>query len=202
VIRPWDGSRAARAGAEPLAAGIAKAAEHLTRTAAVFVAHQLAWPQALAVPIGAAPRIWVPGTATWRALAARGVWVEGCADGLGFAALEPLLAEPLLQLPPSAGWTVLTHRDALAGWAAAEVIATYRHPDPQPATAADGPPPSDATHLYWSSGAQFERWGKRTGAQAQHACGPGRTYEHLRRAGVHNLRLFPQPAHWRQWLGL
>ena len=36
----------------------------------------------------------------------------------------------------------------------------------------------------------------------QHACGPGKTYEHLRRAGVQNLRMFPQAAHWRQWLGL
>jgi hydroxymethylbilane synthase len=202
AIRPWDGSRAAPAGAEALAAGIAEAAEHLTSTAAVFVAHRLAWPEGLAVPIHAFPRIWVPGTATWRALAACGVWVEGCADGLGFAALEPLLAEPLLQLPLTAGWTVLTHRDALAGWGAAEVIATYRHPDPEPAPAVDGAPPADATHLYWSSGAQFERWGKRSAGQAQHACGPGRTYEHLRRAGVQNLRLFPQPAHWRQWLGL
>jgi hypothetical protein len=202
VIRPWDGSRAERPGAEPLAAGIARANERLTSGAPVFVAHRVAWPEELSVPDNSpSVRIWVPGIATWRALAARGLWVEGCADGLGFAALEPLLAEPLLQLPPTDRWTVLTHQDAVAGWPAAEVIGTYRHADSQPG-GAEGAPPADVTHLYWSSGAQFERWGKRSFAQAQHACGPGRTFEHLRRAGVQNLRVFPQPAHWRQWLGL
>ena len=63
-------------------------------------------------------------------------------------------------------------------------------------------PPADATHVYWFSSAQFERWRAAVGPGAQHACGPGKTYEHLRRAGVQNLRVFPQPAHWRQWLGV
>ena len=56
--------------------------------------------------------------------------------------------------------------------------------------------------MYWFSSAQFERWRGFVGPGAQHACGPGKTYEHLRRAGVQNLRVFPQPAHWRQWLGV
>ena len=62
------------------------------------------------------------------------------------------------------------------------------------------PPGADATHLYWHSGAQFERWRERVGAGREHACGPGKTYEHLRRAGVHNLRMFPHAAQWREWL--
>jgi len=39
-------------------------------------------------------------------------------------------------------------------------------------------------------------------ASAQHACGPGRTHAHLRRARVQNLRMFPNAAQWREWLGL
>ncbi|HEY1724740.1 MAG TPA: hydroxymethylbilane synthase [Steroidobacteraceae bacterium] len=201
AIRAWDGSQAERAVGEPVAAGIRHAAECLETAAAVFVAHQWAWPDSLPPPIHGGAPIWVPGTATWRALAARGVWVDGSADGLGFAALAPLLAEPLLQLPPMGRWTVFTHQDAVAGWPAREVIATYRHA-PSPPAAAAGAPPAEATHLFWSSGAQFERWGKSVGGKAQHACGPGRTHEHLCRAGVQNLRVFPQAAHWRQWLGL
>jgi heme-degrading monooxygenase HmoA len=56
--------------------------------------------------------------------------------------------------------------------------------------------------VYWHSSAQFDRWRHSVAPAVQHACGPGKTYEHLRRAGVQNLRVFPQPVHWRQWLGV
>ena len=202
TVRPWDGSQAARAGVEPIAAGIARSAQRLKTATAVFVAHRRALPEDDSIQINAAAHVWVPGIDTWRALAGRGVWVEGCAEGLGFAALEPLLAEPLLQLPARDQWTVLTHLDAVAGWPAGEVIATYRHGEAVTGGQADAAPPADATHLYWSSSAQFDRWRSVVAPGAQHACGAGKTYEHLRRAGVQNLRAFPQPAHWRQWLGV
>ena len=216
-VLAWDGSRAARTGVEPLAAGIAQSAERLKSAAAVFVAHRRALPENDSIQINSAAHVWVPGVDTWQALAGRGIWVEGCADGLGFAALESLLAEPLLQLPAREDWTVLTHQEAAAGWQAGEVIATYRHAEPNGAgagagagtgTGADAAPPVDAappagaTHVYWFSSAQFDRWRAVVAPDAQHACGPGKTYEHLRRAGVQNLRAFPQPLHWRQWLGV
>jgi hydroxymethylbilane synthase len=224
-VRAWDGTKAMRAGVEPLAAGIAHSAQALRSATAVFVAHRRALPEDDSIAINPAAHVWVPGVDTWQALAARGIWVEGCAEGLGFAALESLLAEPLLQLPAPAQWTVLTHQDAVAGWPAGEVIATYRHgdggqgesnagarsggddahgaaTDGAGAGAPDAAPPANATHVYWSSSAQFDRWHAQVPPDAQHACGPGKTFEHLRRAGVQNLRAFPQPLHWRQWLGV
>jgi hydroxymethylbilane synthase len=201
AIRAWDGSRAERAGVEPLEAGIARSAERLRHAVALIVTHRRALPEIDSSEINAA-HIWVPGLDTWQALAERGLWVEGCAEGLGFAALEPMLAQPLLQLPPRDAWTVLTHAEAAAGWSAGEVIATYQHGERVGPEDSAGAPPPDATHVYWFSSAQFERWHAVVGPLAQHACGPGKTYEHLRRAGVQNLRVFPQPAHWRQWLGV
>jgi hypothetical protein len=121
---------------------------------------------------------------------------------LGFGQLQPLLCEPLLQLPSLAGWTVLTHAGAIAGWAPAEAIATYCHAESTPAAEAAAAPPPDATHLYWHSSAQYERWYRAGTAAAQHGCGPGKTYEHLRRARVQNLRMFPSVEKWRAWLGL
>jgi hydroxymethylbilane synthase len=203
AVKPWDGSReASRGAAEPLADGVAASAERLKSARALFVAHRRALPEHESAQINSAARVWVPGIDTWQALAGRGIWVEGCAEGLGYAAIEPLLAEPLLQLPPREGWTVLTHLDAVAGWPAGDVIATYRVRDADAAGEPGVAPPPDATHLYWSSSAQFDRWCGTVAPGAQHACGTGKTYEHLRRAGVQNLRAFPQPAHWRQWLGL
>src|ERR1700691_785005 len=202
AIKAWDGSRAARPRVEPIEAGIARSAERLRHAAALFVSHRRALPEGDSTAITSAAHVWVPGIDTWQALAERGVWVEGCGEGLGFAALEPMLAEPLLQLPSSDRWIVLTHEEAAAGWSAGEVIATYRHAERAAANGVDGAPPADATHVYWSSSAQFDRWGSLVGPGVQHACGPGKTYQHLRRAGVQNLRLFPQPALWRQWLGV
>jgi hydroxymethylbilane synthase len=198
-VRAWDGSRAPAPRTEPIVAGEAAALARLGHAEALFVTHRRAYPQS-APPPGAGTRVWVPGVDTWQALAARGVWVEGCAEGLGFAQLAPLLAEPLLQLPALARWCVLTHAEAEANWSGVELIATYRHLVGE-AEAHGGPTP-DATHLYWHSGAQFDRWRECAAPAAEHACGPGKTYEHLRGSGVHNLRMFPHPSQWREWLGL
>jgi hydroxymethylbilane synthase len=203
TVTAWDGSRAERPGIEPIAAGAARSAERLSRATALFVSHRRALPEGDSTHVPSGAHVWVPGTDTWQALAERGVWVEGCADGLGFGALEPMLSEPLLQLPARDQWTVLTHADAVEGWPAGDVIATYRHaPAHDTSGELAGAPPADATHVYWHSSAQFERWRGRLRPGVQHACGPGKTYEHLRRAGVQNLRVFPQPAHWRHWLGV
>jgi hydroxymethylbilane synthase len=199
-IRAWDGSRVAPGEAEPLPDVRARLASDTAAGGALFVAHRRALPDG-AESIAAAMHVWVPGIETWHALASRGIWVEGCADGLGAASLGPLLAQPLLQLPPWQDWKLLTHAEAAAGWPASQVIATYRH---RPASVADVQvgPVSDVTHVYWHSGAQFDRWCGGLTADVQHACGAGRTAEHLRRAGVQNPRVFPQVALWRQWLGL
>ncbi|HEX2792067.1 MAG TPA: hydroxymethylbilane synthase, partial [Steroidobacteraceae bacterium] len=126
AIKAWDGSRAERLEVEPIAAGVARSVDRLSRATALFVSHRRALPEGESTPIDAAVHVWVPGIDTWQALAERGVWVEGCAEGLGFGALEPMLSEPLLQLPPRDQWTVLTHAGALEGWPAGDVIATYR----------------------------------------------------------------------------
>ncbi|HEY5020525.1 MAG TPA: hypothetical protein VII17_05865, partial [Steroidobacteraceae bacterium] len=99
-------------------------------------------------------------------------------------------------------WTVLTHAAAASGWTAGQVIASYRHVDAAAADEAAAAPPKDATHAYWHSSAQFERWGAQVAATAQHACAPGKTHQHLLRARVQNLQMFPSAVQWRTWLGL
>jgi hydroxymethylbilane synthase len=199
-VRAWDGSRAERAAIEAVAEGVAASARSLPASEAVFIAHTRALPVSSRAAIRPGCRIYVPGVATWKALAQQGLWIEGCADGLGFGQLESLLREPLLQLPPPAAWTVLTHAEAVAGWAPAQAIATYRHLDVPSAQEAAAAPPGDTTHCYWHSSAQFDRWHRSVNPSAQHACGPGKTQAHLRSAGVQNLRMFPSVVQWRTWL--
>ena len=199
-VRAWDGSRAERAAIEPMAEGIAASARRLPASEAVFIAHARALPASVRTAIRPGCHIYVPGVATWKALASQGLWIEGCADGLGFGQLEPLLREPSLQLPPAGDWSVLTHAEAVASWAPAQAIATYRHVDAPSVQEAAAAPPADTTHCYWHSSAQFDRWHRSVNASVQHACGPGKTHAHLRRARVQNLRMFPSVVQWRTWL--
>jgi hydroxymethylbilane synthase len=199
-IVAWDGSRADKPQYELIPSGVERAGRALPNAPAAFVAHRRALPvlpTLSAERVNACPHVWVPGVETWFALAAQGIWVEGCADGLGLFALQGLLAEPLLRLPPPARWTVLTYEGATGGYEAGEVIATYRHipgdTDAQPGIAA-------ATHLFWSSRAQFDRWHLVARRDAHHACGPGKTYDYLRTLQLPRLRVFPSAEQWREWI--
>jgi len=91
---------------------------------------------------------------------------------------------------------------AAAGWAEVPVLATYRHVSDSGGAGASGPagPPPEAMQLWWHSGVQFERWGAQAALACQHACGPGKTAELLRRRGVQDLTVFPSVQHWWDWL--
>lgn len=195
--RPWDGSAAAAPAAVPLADAAERAAQALGAARALFVTHRRALPALAPAAVNACPHVWVPGTESWYALAERGVWVEGCAEGLGFGALAPCLDSPLLGLPPAPQWCVFTHAGAEAQWREGRILATYAHA----ADAGAAPPPRDTTHYYWHSGAQFERWRAGIVRAAHHACGPGKTAEHLAGAGITRLTVFPAAAQWRAWVG-
>lgn len=197
AVRAWDGTLHGRAGSEPLA-DAADVLAALEPGAAVFVANERALPEGCERSLAQA-RIYVPGMASWQRLAARGLWVEGCAEGLaGFEALRPTIAEPVLRLPPLEGWTVLTHAAAVSAWAPARAYATYRLLPPS----ASGQGPGAATHAFWASGSQYEFWRERLPAGVHHACGPGKTLAALEARGAAPLQPFPSVEEWRAWLDL
>lgn len=201
-LRPWDGSVQPAPAMESVP-GIAEvAARRLAAASAAFIAHRRALPELPAAAVNRCAHIWVSGTESWFALAARGVWVEGCAEGLGFGALRATLAAPLLALPELREWLALTNQEAAAGWADVPVLATYRHVGGKGEAGTPNPagPSAEALQLWWHSGVQFERWGAQAAPASQHACGPGKTAELLRRRGVQNLAVFPSVQHWREWL--
>ena len=202
VTGSWDGSERARSEPAPLPDAAARCAAALAEAGAAFIAHRHALPAfdatLTAEAVNRCAHLWVPGVATWFDLARRGVWVEGCAEGLGVESLRPLLAEPLLQLPGAADWTALTHQAAAAGWPG-RAIATYRSV-PRLGDASAGAALAAASHVYWHSSAQFEAWRANVGVSVHHACGFGKTAERLRAAGVERLTVFPSVREWRHWL--
>jgi hydroxymethylbilane synthase len=114
--------------------------------------------------------IWASGSTTWRKLAARGIWVNGCADGLGDAELPNAdwLAGRKLK------WIRLTHAEA----AGPGDLAAYAVETPLPADLAE------RTHFFWTSGTQFRRACEISPAirGRVHASGPGRTAQVVRDA--------------------
>jgi hydroxymethylbilane synthase len=197
-VRTWDGSLAARAAATPLLDDATLASR--LRHEAVFVAHSRALPTGGA-PALAGRKVWTSGTKSWFALAAQGVWVQGCSEGLGAEAAAQLVAEPVLRLPPPGQWDALTHAAATepwqaGSWAGANVIATYQVSESE---LPEREGLAAATHLFWSSTAQFERGHQFTSPMAWHASGPGKTADHIRASGVRNFRAFPSVEEWRKW---
>ncbi len=196
-ITAWDGFRA-RASSDLPPAPVSAEVHDAFRagSAPVFIAHSRALPYGIESDLKDR-RVWTSGTASWWRLAERGVWIEGCAEGLGYDWIAATLAEPVLALPELAGWQVLSHAASADYWPAGHVIGTYRLPDV--ATQAI-PGPHGVTHVYWASGSQFRELWSQLPAAVHHACGPGKTAEVIREAGVHRLTVFPSVHEWRRWL--
>jgi len=198
AVKAWDGSHAPKSGARYLLDASQLAAQ--LRGEAVFVAHSRALP-----PEGAAALrgkvVWTSGSGSWFRLAEQGVWVQGCGEAMGAEAAAQLVAEPLLRLPSPAKWSVLTHASAVdpwaqGAWSGAQVIATYEMDE---SALPDAAALQAATHVFWSSTAQFERGRVLVAPTAHHASGPGKTADHIRAAGVRHFQAFPTVAEWRKW---
>lgn len=165
---------------------------------AFFVAHSRAVTPQLAQMLHG-KRVWTSGTASWFRLAEMGVWVEGCAEGLGFSELIPTLQTAVLELPDWKSWGVLTHDEADDSWKklGLSVFPVYKinsNYGSHGKTALE-----KATHVFWSSGSQFDALKGYVSPQAKQACGPGKTAAHLRANGV-QPDVFPSAEEWRIWL--
>lgn len=171
---------------------------------ATFIAHSRALPNDWENDFAAGnQRIWTSGVRSWLRLAARGVWVEGCAEETGFDELQPTLLQPVLGLPPMSAWHILTHSEGLGSWRDGAVVATYAV---EAADDIDANHPAvaalrDARTIFWASGSQYQMLSDWVPDDAQHACRHGKTYNQLQEL-LHSknnrgLTAYPSVKHWR-----
>jgi hydroxymethylbilane synthase len=131
--------------------------------------------------------VWASGVQTWKRLARRGVWVNGCAESLGeqeSPGIEMLAGSAL-------NWLKLTHE---SGYTEGEMegVATYRLVPPD-----EGIDLRGKRYFFWKSGSSFEHalsrnpWLK----EMTHFCGPGNTQRILERNGV-EAHVFLDHAQW------
>lgn len=149
------------------------------------------------VDLGQVNRLWVGDTATWLALAKKGFWVEGCADGLGLNFIAPWLDTPLLDLPKS---EVLVLAEATEeryweedGWNAistAEISIRLLPGAAEKLRAAD--------FVFWTNAAHYTVCKKLLGEKIQHGCLPGSTAWWLERQKVGHY-LFPGMNAFHEW---
>ncbi len=161
------------------------------KPAAFWIAKADALPNE--VRISPSQIVWVSGVKTWRLLAQRGVWVNGCAESLG--------EQENPQIDNLSGsdrdWFKLTHADAYSD-NGMQTVATYRLIPKQ-----DDLQLTNKTHFFWTSGSGFERalelnpWLK----QMTHFCGPGNTQRILGRNNVQPF-IFLDHAQWLEEIGL
>jgi hydroxymethylbilane synthase len=192
----WDGSAWRKKMEQEI-----KAPTHpVSARGAVFVAHSRA---AESVVDWEGARVWTSGVPSWERMAQKGIWVEGCAEGRGFAWIEPTLKQSVLQLRD---WCVLTHDQALSSWTAAGVhkaLSTYSLSSAintaQQELAREALRSNGVTHIFWSSASQFELFRAEVPPAAHHACGPGKTSDRLKAWGL-KPDLFPNREEWLRWL--
>jgi hydroxymethylbilane synthase len=208
---PIEITRQARQPARPVAAQpwtappIKRPAEALPAavpaSGTVFAAH---WRAFETYRPNHAIRIWTSGVMSWNKLAARGIWVEGCTDHLGFDQMHAWLAAASLRLPRLENWTAVTHADAVISWAGSgvgQVVATYRLGSPDEASERElAETIANSTHIFWRTPQQYRQLGHLANQDTHHACGPGKTLTALHAAGVKNIAAFPSYREWQQWL--
>lgn len=116
--------------------------------------------------------VWSAGLATWRRLAARGVWVSGSDESLG----ETGARAAHLLFPDVKRWLKLTHAEGYDP-PIGERVATYRLEEVRAPL-----PVLDCTHFFWRSGSQFMAYLRAFPGleRAWHGCGPGNTLRQLR----------------------
>jgi hydroxymethylbilane synthase len=163
--------------------------------AGYFVASHKAVHNPSAVALLHKKRVWVAGTRTWRELAARGIWVEGCADGLGMETLTRLLHTPLIDLPDM---HVLTNTDSAQTRIAEGHSATGTYiliPAISPALVAAI---TGAEAIFWSSFRQYASFAHLLPRGIPQACAAGKTADALRAAGVRPI-VFPTLKAFQEW---
>ncbi len=163
----------------------------------VFVANYKSLLQETIKLVLTQKQVWASGTKTWFELAKLGIWVQGSADALGFETLLPVLQLPLFEIQTN-DICILSHEKAADRWRKKgyHAVSNYRlYPSNdvwiQRQIAA-------ATHLFWSSFAQYESYGHFAATDAVHLCAGGETAVQLMSRGIQPV-IFPTIKSFEHW---
>jgi len=163
----------------------------------VFVANYKSLQQPVVAKQLTQKNVWASGTKTWLELAKLGVWVQGSADALGFETLQSVWQMPLFEIEIN-DVCILTHVKAAERWRAKgyHAVANYRLEPTDYSWLREQV--AAASHLFWSSYAQYEQYGHYAKPEAVHLCAGGETAVLLTEEGL-EPQVFPTIKSFEQW---
>ncbi len=142
-------------------------------------------------------KVWAAGTRTWYELSKKGIWVAGCADGLGMESLTATWQSPFIHLAKK-DFLIITNKSSRLHWKADDwyTAATYELiPEPSEAMQeAIG----NASFIFWTSFQQYEMYKGFVKPTAKHLCPAGKTAKLLLAAGFTPV-IFPTIKAFLYW---
>jgi 5-aminolevulinate synthase len=141
--------------------------------------------------------IWTAGINTWKKLAAKGIWISGCSDSMGFESLVHLLEGPLVATEKSK-CLILTNTESAQRWALLgyKAITTYDLTYESPLL--DRYMLRKAKLLFWNCFAHYQELKHLLEDDLIHACLPGQTETLLRAQGI-SPWVFPSLNAFTKW---
>lgn len=142
-------------------------------------------------------KVWAAGTRTWYELAKKGIWVEGCADGLGFDFTGSIFQSPLINIS-SNDIQVITNSQSKAHWIedGINAVGTYELIAQLPAAIKNKI--AEADIVFWTSFQQYKLCKHIIKNNVQHVCPSGKTAKLLMAEGLHP-KVFPTIRAFNDW---
>jgi hydroxymethylbilane synthase len=155
----------------------------------IFIAsHKVVFSTSIVEKI-AQHRVWAAGTRSWFELAKKGIWVEGCADGLGLENIVSTLESPLIDLKKEE-WNILTNTESSKNWQDKGWYSegAYTLIPKNKATVLEAIQAAEA--IFWTSYQQYKAYKYLITKPIVHGCPSGNTANRLRAEGL-NVLIFP-----------
>jgi hydroxymethylbilane synthase len=142
-------------------------------------------------------RVWAAGVKTWLQLSQKGIWVQGCADGLGMELLQSVWEAPLFNLPVSQ-LQVITNRNSAEEWCKGGWLAAASYQLLPALSETVRQQIAQARYIFWTSFQQYELCCKLLRPDVTHVCPAGKTAQLFQQAGISPV-IFPTIKAFRQW---
>jgi len=141
-------------------------------------------------------RVWAAGSETWKKLAAKNIWVEGCADSLGFNSIVSILFTPLVDIRDDI--IILTNKESSERWAQSNIKSMATYSIHYKSDLMERYKLKYARLIFWTCFAHYNHVREILPSGVLHACLPGKTAELLVKAG-HQPVIFPTKKAFNQW---
>jgi hydroxymethylbilane synthase len=144
-------------------------------------------------------KVWAAGTRTWYDLAKKGIWVEGCADGLGFDFLHSVFTSPLVNIDVN-NIQVVTNNLSKMHWLKDGINAVGTYELTGNLSQEIKRKIAKADIIFWTSYQQYELCKPFIKSNVQHVCPAGKTAKLLTVAGLQPI-IFPTIKAFNDWRG-